>query len=112
MNNKKLKKRHFSKEIRLCFVNNKADLISKLIEILTQELPEDIDSIEKFGFNLDNSLPLLNCDFHVDYAGFETSEEYRERLIKEEASKNKRLKLLTELAEEFNYKLEKNHGQN
>lgn len=108
MNDKRLKKRHFSKELRIYSVKSKSDLISIINQVLTKELPEDINEVLQFGFNFDSSLPLLNSDFFVNYKGLENSEEYRERLMKEEASKNKRLKLLVELVEEFEYKLEKN----
>ena len=105
---KKLINRHYSKELRIYSVKSKSDLISIINQVLTKELPEDINEVLQFGFNFDSSLPLLNSDFFVNYKGLENSEEYRERLIKEEASKNEKLKLLIELAKEFEYKLEKN----
>ena len=110
MNNiKQLIERYFSKELRLYSIKSKGDLISKIVDVLSSTLPEDINEVIKFSFNFDNTLPLENTDFYVYYKGLETNEEYKERLVKEEKEKDKenKLNLLSDLAKELGYNLEK-----
>lgn len=106
-NIKQLKDRYFDKELRLYNLDSKNDLISKLIDALTKFLPEDINKVTIFRFNIDTNLPLLNTDFYIQYKGLETTEEYQQRLIQEQIDKNKKLILLNKLSTELGYKLEK-----
>jgi hypothetical protein len=102
---KQLKDRHFDKELRLKLndLNNKENFITYIVYILTNFLPEDINKIEEFRLSFEDIL----CDFYIYYKGLETDSEYKERLAKEQAVKDKKLIKLHKLAAELDYKLEK-----
>ena len=105
--NETLKNRYKHKELRLRPIKTKIDLIGKVVSVINSTLSDDIQDVLEFQFSFDSTLLLSDSNFYIYYKSFETNEERKEKEIKEDVERQKKLKLLSRLAEELNYKLEK-----
>ena len=105
--NETLKNRYKHKELRLRSIKSKIDLVSKVINVINSTLPDDVEEVLEFQFSFDSTLLLSDSNFYIYYKSFETSEEIKEKEIKEDVERQKKLELLARLAKELNYKLDK-----